>query len=318
MKVLVTGCAGFIGSHLSDRLLAEGHEVIGFDSLTDTYDVVRKRRNMTSALTNPRFAFHEVDLVSDEIGKLTQGVEIVYHLAGQPGVRLSWGKNFQSYVRNNVEATQNLLEAFKARPLKRFVYASSSSIYGDTDREIFSEADVPSPFSPYGVTKLAGEHLVFSYHRNFGLPAVALRFFTVFGPRQRPDMAFQRIIEAALSGEKFTLFGDGKQVRDFTYVADIVDGCIRAAEKGNDGTVYNLGGTNHVSMLDVLSLTEELIGKLLNIERTGVQKGDVRRTHADIGRAKKDFGYAPKTDLRKGLSDQIEFEGMQNGEGKGR
>ena len=218
---VVTGVAGFLGSHLTERLLAAGHEVVGVDAFTPFYDPRRKRRNLEAALAHPRFRLLELDLGADDPARLPDA-ELVFHFAAQAGVRPSWGDGFAEYARHNVLATQRLLERYEARPPRRFVYASSSSVYGDAERLPTRESDLPRPYSPYGVTKLAGEHLCLLYQRNRGLPATALRFFTVYGPRQRPDMAFHRLLEAALDGRPFEVYGDGRQSRDFTYVADAV------------------------------------------------------------------------------------------------
>lgn len=306
--VLVTGAAGFIGSHLSERLLEGGSRVIGIDAFTPYYDPARKKRNIERLSTHAQFEFLEGDLQQLELARLIGACSAVYHLAGQPGVRASWGTDFDLYVAHNVLATQRLLEAAVSAKLDRFVYASSSSVYGNVRREVLREADVPEPYSPYGVTKLAGEHLVASYHANFNLPTVALRFFTVFGPRQRPDMAFQRIMEALRDQTTFTVFGDGRQVRDFTYVDDIVAGCLAAGASGRAGAVYNLGGSNTASLNEVLALAEEVSGRKLQLERKGKERGDVDRTCAGIDLAQKELAYRPTVDLREGLRRQWLFE----------
>lgn len=304
MRILVTGIAGFIGSHLGERLLGEGHEVIGVDSLTDYYDVEIKRANL-AAIEAPELRIELGDVNELELGSLLEGVEVVYHLAGQPGVRASWGDFFEVYVARNVLATQRLLEASRAAGVGRLVYASSSSIYGDAARFPISEQDLPAPISPYGVTKLAGEHLATLYSRAYGLPSVALRYFTVYGPRQRPDMAFHRFINSALDGTPVPVFGDGEQVRDFTYVEDIVAATIAASSAGRPGAFYNVAGGTEASVGEVLELVGELTGSPVNVDRRDPVPGDARRTGADTTLAQADLGYSPAVDLREGLARQV-------------
>src|ERR1700687_4650907 len=223
-RVVVTGAAGFIGSHLCERLLALGHEVVGVDSFTDYYDRARKEQNLEASRANPDFKFEELDLVDGDLGPVLQGAQVVYHLAGQPGVRPSWGSQFDRYVRDNVLATQRLLEGLKGAPIERLVFAGSSSVYGDAEMFPTKESALPRPVSPYGVTKLAAEHLALLYAKNFGLPVVSVRYFTVYRTRQRPYMAFLRLLEALVGGDAIEVFGDGEQTREFTYVSDAVDG----------------------------------------------------------------------------------------------
>lgn len=310
MAVLVTGCAGFIGSHLCEKLLQSGENVIGVDILSSYYPIERKQHNLELLKKYASFTFVEANLVSLDYHTMLKGISTIYHLAGQPGVRLSWGKEFNEYIEHNIRATQSLLEAVKNVPLQKFIYASSSSVYGNVDRDIFTETDVPMPFSPYGVTKLAGEHLVNSYHANYGVPASSLRFFTVFGPRQRPDMAFQRIVEALIDGKEFSVYGDGTQVRDFTYVEDIVNGCIAAAHRGKSGEIYNLGGTNLASLNEVLNLVQEIGGKKLNIKYVEKQSGDVKKTRANIAKAQRDLLYQPNVSLAEGLKRQFLYQSL--------
>ena len=222
MRALVTGCAGFIGSHLCEALIAAGHDVVGVDCFTDYYARSHKEANLAQLRDEARFSLREVDLAAGELSNLLNGVDVVYHQAAQPGVRASWGSYFDTYVRHNIVATQRLLEAVKGQPLRRFVYASSSSVYGDAEAFPTSEMVIPKPVSPYGVTKLAAEQLVYLYGRNYGVPTVSLRYFTVYGPRQRPDMAFRRFIEWALADQPIHVYGDGEQTRDFTFVGDVV------------------------------------------------------------------------------------------------
>lgn len=303
---LVTGCAGFIGSHLCGRLLDRGVSVVGVDSLTNYYDPALKHRNLDTIRHHPGFKFIGASI--QELGpELVKQVDWIFHLAAQPGVRGSWGVDFGSYVTNNIVATQNLLEKASASiSLKKFVYASSSSVYGDIDVEKVSEDHRTAPFSPYGVTKLAAEQLCSVYGSNFGLPVVALRFFTVYGPRQRPDMAFYRLVSAALNAREFPLYGDGSQQRDFTFVGDIVCALLLAAEADKVYGVFNIGGGHVVSMSDVIALVERLSGLPVRVVRKASQAGDVRRTSADVSKAHEQLGYVPKTSLESGLAAQIE------------
>ncbi len=306
MKVLVTGCAGFIGSHLCTRLLDQGYEVTGIDCLTDYYEPHVKLRNLDSIPRKRAFKFLQCDLITVDLAPLADESAVIFHLAAQPGVRASWGKNFDTYLRNNVMATQRLLECAAAcQGLKKFVFASSSSVYGEICQASVNEEHPTRPFSPYGVTKLAAEHLCSLYGQNYGLPVVSLRFFTVYGPGQRPDMAFARLIRAALTGASFTLYGDGTQERDFTYVDDVIEGLVRAAENGHARGVFNIGGGQVVSLNEVISLVQELTGRSVRIERTGEEKGDVRRTSADISKIASALGYRPRRDLQFGLALQI-------------
>ncbi len=308
MKALVTGCAGFIGSHLSDSLLADGHEVIGVDCFNDNYGRSEKRANLTHALEWDEFDFIPLDLARGDLTDLVAECDVIFHLAAEPGVRSSWGQRFENYQRNNIAATQLLLEAVKETSEKRFVYASSSSIYGQAETLPTSEDTTPRPFSPYGVTKLAAEHLCDTYYGNFGVQTVSLRFFTVYGPRQRPDMAFNIFCRAALEGRPLTLFGDGGQTRDFTFVADIVD-ALRAAATTPDsaGRVYNIGGGSRVSVNEAIGLLGEFAGKPLEVERHDVVRGDVRDTGADTTRARAEIGFAPKVAFADGLRAEFEF-----------
>jgi UDP-glucuronate 4-epimerase len=307
-RALVTGCAGFIGSHLTDALLADGHEVVGVDCFSDNYAKADKLANLAAAHDHDGFRLHRSDLAADDVTHLLAGCDVVYHLAAEPGVRSSWGSRFERFVRNNLEATQRLLEAARRTPGTRFVYASSSSIYGDSERLPTPEDAPPRPLSPYGVTKLAGEQLCRVYHANHGVDTVALRFFTVYGPRQRPDMAFRRFAEAAARGAPIDLFGDGRQSRDFTYVADVV-GAIRAAGSAAHacGRAYNVGGGAPVSLNAALDRLAALAGRPLDVRRHGRESGDVLHTAADIGRAREELGFAPATPLHTGLEAEFEW-----------
>jgi nucleoside-diphosphate-sugar epimerase len=304
MKALLTGSAGFIGSTLAERLLADGHSVVGVDALTDYYDPTLKLRNL-EAIAASGFEFVEGDLNVVDLAPLLDGIDVVFHLAGQPGVRASWGDTFGEYVEQNVRSTQRLLEACKVAGTGRFVYASSSSIYGDAQRFPTEEDDLPAPISPYGVTKLAGEHLVRLYAKAFGLSAVALRYFTIYGPRQRPDMAFNRFIGAALNDGTIKIFGDGEQVREFTYVGDCVEATCAAATRGESGAVYNIAGGSETTVNQVIEVIGELAEKPPRVEYLEAMKGDARRTGADISRARAELGYEPRVDLREGLARQV-------------
>ena len=313
--VLVTGCAGFIGSHLTDRLLADGHAVVGIDSFEDYYPRRIKQANLESARANPAFSLHEASILDlaaaatpggaegegSALAALLRGCDCVYHLAAQAGVRASWGGSFEVYTRNNVLATQQLLEACVAAAAPKVIYASSSSVYGDQDELPLREDMLPRPRSPYGVTKLAGEHLCGLYHANHGLDAVALRFFTVYGRRQRPDMAFHKFITAMLEGREIVIYGDGAQTRDFTCVDDIVEGLV-LAQGAPPGAVMNLGGGNRVSLAEAIATLGEVMGVEPQLARQPVEAGDVRDTMADVSKAGESVGYRPTTLLAGGLT----------------
>ena len=307
MRVVVTGAAGFIGSHLSERLLAAGHEVVGIDCFTDYYERSRKERNLETSRSSDRFRFAAADLVDADLAPLLDGAAVVYHLAGQPGVRPSWGSQFDRYVRDNVIATQRLLEALKEAPIKRFVFAGSSSVYGDAERFPTKETALPRPVSPYGVTKLAAEHLTHLYTRNFGIPAVSVRYFTVYGPRQRPDMAFSRFMQAMTDGADIEVFGDGEQTREFTYVSDAVDGTIKASTADVVGQIFNLGGGSRVTVNKVLATLEEISGLSVRRQNLPAARGDPRHTGASINLARERLGWEPRVSLREGLAQQWEW-----------
>lgn len=305
MRVLVTGAAGFVGSHLAEMLLEADHEVVGIDSFSEYYSPAQKRDNLAAIAENPSFRLVEGDLNEVDLGRLLEGVAVIYHLAGQPGVRASWGAEFDIYLSQNVLSTQKLLEAAKAGRIEKFVLASSSSVYGQAERFPTRESDRPRPVSPYGVTKLAAEHLCHLYHEAFGLPTVMLRYFTIFGPRQRPDMAFSRFIAAALAGQPLTVIGDGTQSRDFTYVADAVAATMAAADRGVPGRIYNIAGGCQATVLDVVRMLEQLLDQPLEREDLEQVPGDPRKTGADISTAREDLGYEPSTELEDGLSRQL-------------
>ncbi len=297
MRYLVTGAAGFIGSHLVEALLRAGDEVVAVDAFTDNYDPARKRANADG------FAVRQLDLADGSLDSLVAGTDGVFHLAGQPGVRASFGPDFALYVRRNVLATEALFEA-AARLGVRVVYASSSSIYGDAEAFPTPEDARPQPISPYGVTKLACEHLAYALGRSSGLHAVGTRFFTVYGPRQRPDMAFTRLLEALAEGDAFPLLGDGSASRSFTYVDDAVAATVLAMERGRAGELYNVGGGEEATMADAITLAQELAGKKLLVEGHAAAAGDVRRTRADVSKAERELGWQPSTALADGLAEQ--------------
>lgn len=298
---LVTGAAGFIGSTLTDRLLSDGVRVTGVDCFTDYYDPALKRANLAAALAHPRFELLELDLGSADLSALPEA-QVVFHQAAQAGVRASWGADFSTYTHHNVLATQRLLERYKSSPLERFVYASSSSVYGDAEKYPTDEGMLPRPFSPYGVTKLAGEHLTLLYGRNFGLPVVALRYFTVYGPRQRPDMGFHRFCRALLKGEPVTVYGDGRQSRDFTYIADAIDANLAAWRRSTPQAVYNVGGGSQVEVLEAIRILQNALGVKAQLDFKPLPPGDPLRTRADATRIEAELGMVPSTPIERGLA----------------
>lgn len=287
--------------------MAKGHDVVGIDCFTDYYGRRIKEQNLAALRGGKSFRFVEEDLVRVDTERLLDGVDVVYHQAAQAGVRASWGTTFESYTHHNVLGTQRLLEAVKAsRSVGRVVYASSSSVYGQTTDLPMRETSFPRPFSPYGVTKLAAEHLCELYRHNFGVRTVSLRYFTVYGPRQRPDMGFHKFIMALLEGRPITVFGSGAQTRDFTFIDDIVDANIAAGERPDAAGVYNIGGGSRVSLDETLALLGEVAGIRPKLERIEEQAGDVLHTEADTTRARADLAYAPRVSLREGLTRHVE------------
>jgi UDP-glucose 4-epimerase len=304
----VTGCAGFIGSHLTESLLADGVEVIGIDCFNDNYGRALKLRNLERAREWASFQFVPIDLARGDLVDLVEEVACVFHLAAEPGVRSSWTQRFETYVRNNVLATHHLLDACRRVGCPRLVYASSSSVYGQAESLPTSESTLPRPFSPYGVTKLAAEQLCMAYQANYALPAVALRYFSVYGPRQRPDMAFTRFCTAILDSAPIEVYGDGQQVRDFTFVADVVTATRAAAvSAGCLGNVYNIGGGVRSTLAHALDLLQTIAGRPAEVLYSAAQAGDVRDTGADTARAARDLKFAPRTSLKEGLSAQFEW-----------
>jgi len=299
----VTGCAGFIGSHLTDRLLADGYEVKGIDCFTDYYARTIKESNISDARKNPRFTFIEKDLL--EMASFPD-VDYIFHEAAQAGVRASWGSSFSIYTRNNIEATQRLLEWYKDKSLKKFVYASSSSVYGDAPLPMREDMK-PQPVSPYGVSKLAAEHLCYLYWKNYGVPTVSLRYFTVYGPRQRPDMAINKFVTAINNGYALTLYGDGTQTRDFTFIADVVEANLLAAQHGSSGDVYNIGGGSRITVNDLIREMEQQCQKVAEIVPASEQKGDTRDTLADNKKARESLGWMPKITVHEGIEQYVRW-----------
>jgi len=307
MRSLVTGVAGFIGSHLAERLLQDNHHVVGVDCFTDYYAKSLKQANLKRLLREPGFSFVEENILTASLPELLTDRDYIFHQAAQAGVRSSWGAEFEIYTSLNILATQRLLEACKGLNIRKFIYASSSSVYGDAQELPLREESVLKPVSPYGVTKLAAEQLCYSYWKNYQIPTTSLRYFTVYGPRQRPDMAFHRFMRALLEGETIEIYGDGKQTRDFTFVSDIVNGNLLAMQSSLVGGIFNLGGGSRVVLNDVLETIQQVAGKGAKIVYRDVQRGDVKHTLADTSRAMSELAYRPQVDLSTGLKEQWEW-----------
>ncbi|MGA1842130.1 MAG: NAD-dependent epimerase/dehydratase family protein [bacterium] len=312
MRCLVTGVAGFIGSHLAERLLEFKYDVIGIDAFIDYYPRKTKESNIQGIRKNKNFRFIEADLNEINLGELVDGCDYIFHQAAQAGVRASWGKEFRIYTDCNIKATQALLESCLNKNIKKFIYASSSSVYGETKELPMREANIVKPVSPYGVTKLAGEHLASLYAKNFGLPCICLRYFTVYGPRQRPDMAFHRFIRACMEKKQLTIYGDGEQTRDFTYISDIIDANIEAVKSEAMGDVFNIGGGSRVSLNQVLNILEGIAKRKIPRQYIETQKGDVMHTYADVSKARMCLGYKSKIELENGLKKQFEWQSILN------
>lgn len=308
MRTLVTGVAGFIGSRLAQRLLADGHDVLGVDAWRPYYDLDQKRANLARLTDHPAFHFEEADLLDADLAPLVADAELVFHQAAQPGVRRSWGE-FPVYVQDNVESTQRLLAACVDSPtLRRFVYASSSSVYGNAKVYPVTEETVPAPRSPYGVTKLAAEHLTSLYAANFGVPTTSLRYFTVYGPGQRPDMAIHRMVRSALNGEPFPLFGDGSHVRDFTFVDDVVAANVLTATFDvPDGSVFNVAGGGATTVSELLETVGAAVGRPVPLERQAEQPGDVRETNGATDAIRAATGWAPQVSLAEGVQAEADW-----------
>src|SRR5438876_7606605 len=306
-RVVVTGAAGFIGSHLCERLLADGHEVVGIDSFSDYYARERKEENLRRARAHQAFTLEMADLVDADLRRIVDGATVVFHLAGQTGVRPSWGGHFDRYVHDNIVATQRLLESLRGTDIQKLVFAPSESVYGDAEMFPTKESALPRPVSPYGMTKLAAEHLAFVYLRSFGIPATALRYFTVYGPRQRPDMAFVRFMDALVEGHEIEIYGDGEQTREFTFVSDAVDGTVKAASADVVGQIVNLGGGSRVTINRVLATLEDISRLEAHRKFLPAAPGDPRHTGASINVARERLGWEPRVALREGLAKQWQW-----------
>jgi UDP-glucuronate 4-epimerase len=306
MNILVTGCAGFIGSALCRRLLKLRYTVTGIDCFIDNYEKSIKKRNLKTLLDQKNFTMIEKNILDVDLISLLTDIDYVFHQAAVPGVRTSWGSQFGTYVDHNIRATQLLLEAAKQSPVKKFIYASSSSIYGITEGKT-PETTVPRPHSPYGVTKLAGEQLCSLYADNYAVPTVSLRYFTVYGPGQRPDMAFHQFIRSMLKGETINVYGDGTQSRDFTYIEDAIDANLKAMHSPKAGEVYNIGGQSNIVLRDAIYLLGDLMGIEPKMRSLLKQAGDPPHTWADISKAKRELAYSPVVPLKEGLLAEIQY-----------
>lgn len=304
--MVVTGAAGFIGSHVCEALIAAGHDVVGIDCFTDYYDPAQKRANLFALTGEPRFRLLEANLTQLDLRHALEGASVVFHLAAQAGVRASWGSEFEQYIEHNIRATQRLCEAMKGTGM-RLVYSSSSSVYGQTAQLPMREDHPTRPLSPYGVTKLAGEALCLLYGENHGLPVACLRYFTVYGPRQRPDMAFRRFIQATLAGEPIDVYGSGEQTRDFTFISDAVAANLAAAEYTGPATVFNIGGGSRISLNAVIDLIGRICDRAPNARYREAQMGDVMHTFADISLATRELGYAPRVGIEEGIQREVEW-----------
>lgn len=306
MKIIVTGAAGFIGSHLCEKLLKDdNNEVIGIDGFIDPSLIPFKQKNLINLLSHPRFQFINENLLRIDWRKTLLKVDAIYHLAALPGVRSSWGGNFELYTLNNITVTQRLLEACKNIPLKKFIYVSTSSVYGESDGKV-SENYTPAPLSPYGVTKLTGEYLCKVYAENDGIPVTILRYFTVYGPRQRSDMAFHRFIDCMVQNKPIPIYGDGKQTRDFTYVTDCVEGTAAVLHADNVlGEIINIGGKERKSILEVIKILEDVMGQNATLNFIGNTRGEPKHTWADITKAEQLLQYQPIVSLKEGIINEI-------------
>jgi UDP-glucose 4-epimerase len=307
LRCLVTGVAGFIGSKLADELIKQGHRVVGVDCFTEYYPRSLKEANLAGLCSSDRFKLMERNLLDAGLYQELEPIECIFHLAAQAGVRGAWGSGFRNYVENNIMATQILLEAVKGKGLKKLVYASSSSVYGQAETYPTPETVLPLPMSPYGTTKLAAERLCYAYHKNYEIPAICLRYFTVYGPRQRPDMAFARFIKSMIQKETITVYGDGTQTRDFTYVDDIVRATILAAESDYSWEIFNVGGATRTTITRIIHLLEKITGNKARAAFSPVRKGDVHDTCADVSRAKEMLGYTPSVGIEQGLASEVKY-----------
>ncbi|MGB9979580.1 GDP-mannose 4,6-dehydratase [Methanobacterium sp.] len=303
MRALITGCAGFIGSNLTDHLLDKGYEVVGIDCFNNYYSKELKENNISNALKNENFKFMEKDILEM---KEYPDVDYVFHMAAQAGVRFSWGKNFQIYTKNNIEATQKLLEFYKDQNIQKFIYSSSSSVYGDCKLPM-NEKSLLKPVSPYGVSKLAAEYLCHLYWENYEVPTVSLRYFTVYGPRQRPDMAINKFVKSVLNGDEIVIYGNGKQTRDFTYIEDVIRAIVASADSNLNGEVLNIAGGSRISINTLINEIELISGHNANIRYSPNQKGDAKDTWADLNRTKKLLGWEPTINIHEGLRNYIKW-----------
>lgn len=310
-KVIVTGAAGFIGSNLAETLLNEGYEVIGIDQINDYYDPTLKRKNLSFLKDFDQFQFIEDDIQNLDWRSLFSEAKVVFHQAAQAGVRASWGKGFRDYTERNISATQIMLEAAKdIGNLERFIYAGTSSVYGNAETMPTSELIPPQPVSPYGITKLAAERMCFLYHRNFNVPVTSLRYFTVYGPRQRPDMAFHKFFKAAIKNTTVPIYGDGKQTRDFTFISDAIQANLLALQTQEAvGEIFNIGGGSRVILNDVLDEIDRIVDKPITRDYGDRARGDARHTSADVTKAKTILGYNPQVTLSEGL--RLEWDWIQ-------
>jgi nucleoside-diphosphate-sugar epimerase len=303
MRVLVTGAAGFVGSHLCERLIAEGHDVVGLDGIVlESYAAPYKHDNLRNVVDSPQFTMHKLDLRTDDLSPAFDGVEAVIHLAAIPGLPISW-ERLDLYTTCNLLATGRLLHAAQAAKINRFVHVSTSSVYGQM--AVGDEQQQLRPFSPYGLTKLAAENLLFAHHDNYGFPVLVLRYFSIYGPRQRPDMAYHIFMEALLAGRPITVFGDGSQSRSNTYVDDCVDATVRALTRGTIGQAYNVGGGELITLTDAIAIISELAEREPIIDRRAERPGDQKMTQADTTKARNELGYEPKVGVREGLERQF-------------
>ncbi|MDI6785466.1 MAG: NAD-dependent epimerase/dehydratase family protein [bacterium] len=308
MNCLVTGAAGFIGSNICQKLLSLGHQVIGIDSFLDYYPRKIKEANIYKILSHENFRFIEADINYLYLDNIFDGVNYIFHLAAQAGVRDSWGKDFSIYINSNIHVTQKLLEhCLHIKSLKKFIYASSSSIYGDTNIFPITEEAKMQPTSPYGASKLLGENLCYLYWKSYNLPVISLRFFTVFGPKQRPDMAFHKFIKAALNDQEIVIYGDGEQTRDFTYIDDIVDANMLSMESDINGEAFNIGGGARISLIKTIHLLQEIIGKEIKIKYVEKQRGDMLHTYANLTKAKSLLKYNPCVPIKNGLEKEVDW-----------
>ena len=305
---LITGVAGFIGSSLAEKLLKDNFKVIGIDSFTNYYSPHIKEKNIENCLKHPNFSLIHQDLDTLDLSASVEKAEYFFHLSAQPGVRASWGKEFATYVKNNISVTQKILESLKNNTtLKKFIFASSSSVYGNQSSKMNEETSLTRPVSPYGVTKLAAENLANLYFKNYGVPTISLRYFTVYGPKQRPDMAFTRFFYSIIKEQKLTIFGNGEQTRDFTYVDDVVKATINAATSDHVGEILNIGAGSVFSLMQITEFMKEITEQKLEINFKKEQKGDVKHTSADISKSEKLINYKSSTDIKYGLTQQYEY-----------